>query len=322
MIQRTARNLRRIRSRASGLALRGFFEGLSRAGALHPKAKPARHGVERLRGVPYLDDEHPSHTLDIYRPVAPAGPLPALLYIHGGAFHILSKDTHWLMALAFARRGFVVFNVDYRLAPTHRFPAAIEDVCHAARWVVEHAARYGADAERLVITGESAGGNLATAVTVASCYRRPEPWAAALFDAGARPIATIAACGILQVSDTDRFARRRKLPTVVADQLRHIERGYLPSERGDLSMADPLVFLERGLPPDRALPPFFAFAGTRDPLLPDTRRLAVALEALGVRCDARYYPGGLHAFHALPFDARARDCWRDQFRFLREVVPR
>jgi alpha/beta hydrolase fold len=57
-------------------------------------------------------------------------PWPIVFYVHGGAFRILSKDTHWVMALSFARRGFVVFNVSYRLAPKHRFPAPLEDVCH------------------------------------------------------------------------------------------------------------------------------------------------------------------------------------------------
>ena len=50
-----------------------------------------------------------------------------MLYVHGGGFRILSKDTHWIMGLAFARRGFLVFNIGYRLAPKHPFPAAIAD---------------------------------------------------------------------------------------------------------------------------------------------------------------------------------------------------
>ena len=61
--------------------------------------------------------------------------------MHGGAFQSLSKDTHWLMGLAFARRGYVVFSINYRLAPKHRFPAGLQDACTAARWVHENAAR-------------------------------------------------------------------------------------------------------------------------------------------------------------------------------------
>ena len=67
---------------------------------------------------------------------------------------------------------------------------------------------------------------------------------------------------------------------------------------------------------DRPLPPFFAPVGTRDPLLDDTRRLEKALGALDVPCEARYYPGGIHAFHAMVWDPAARRCWRDALAFL------
>ena len=67
---------------------------------------------------------------------------------------------------------------------------------------------------------------------------------------------------------------------------------------------------------ERPLPPFFAPVGTRDPLLDDTRRLEKALGALGVPCEARYYPGGIHAFHAMVWDPAARRCWRDALAFL------
>ena len=67
---------------------------------------------------------------------------------------------------------------------------------------------------------------------------------------------------------------------------------------------------------DRPLPPFFVPVGTRDPLLDDSRRLEKALATLNVPCEARYYPGGIHAFHALVWDPAARRCWRDALAFL------
>jgi acetyl esterase len=67
---------------------------------------------------------------------------------------------------------------------------------------------------------------------------------------------------------------------------------------------------------DRPLPPFFVPVGTRDPLLDDTRRLEKALAGLNVPCEARYYPGGIHAFHAMVWDPAARRCWRDALAFL------
>ena len=198
--------------------------------------------MERILDVPYLDDAHAHHRLDVYRPVKRDGPLPVVLYIHGGGFRILSKDTHWLMAIAFARRGYVVFNINYRLAPRHPFPAAVEDGCAALAWVVENAARFGGDADRLVLAGESAGANLATSLAVAASSPRPEPWARRVWDAGARPGAVLPACGILQVTDVDRFARRKRLSAFLRDRLHEVEDGYLPSThpRGPArDLADP-----------------------------------------------------------------------------------
>jgi acetyl esterase len=242
-----------------------------------------------------------------------------MLYVHGGAFSILSKDTHWVMGLAYAKRGFVVFNINYRLAPQHPFPAALEDACQALTWVVENAHRFGGDPSRMAFAGESAGANLVTALTIASCWRRPEPWAREVFDVAPRVRAVIPACGILQVTDPDRIVGRKRLSQFVADRVTEVHRIYLPRQAPpdlDLALADPLVVLENAPPPARPLPAVFTFVGTRDPLLDDTRRLGRALDRLGADCEVRYYPGGLHAFHALVFDARARTCWRHQYAFL------
>src|SRR5690606_5988723 len=124
----------------------------------------------------------PEHRLDVYRPAHAEGPRPVVLYVHGGGFRILSKETHWLMGLYFARRGYVVFNIGYRLAPKHPFPAALEDSADALGWVVQNAHRYGGDPTRLVLAGESAGANLVTSLTLACCYRREEPYARRVFD--------------------------------------------------------------------------------------------------------------------------------------------
>lgn len=319
--------LRHERRRAGGHLVRAGLHGLARLGALHPRAKAAHEGIEVLRDIPYRGGGDPAHTLDVYRPEAPAdGPRPAVLYVHGGGFRICSKETHWAMALAFARRGHVVFNINYRLAPAHPYPAAIEDTCAAALWVQEAALRYGADPSRLVFAGESAGGNLVTSLAVVTSYPRPEPWARAVFDSGLRPRAVVAACAMLQVSDPGRFARRRSLPAWLADRIFETSRGYLgadvdgAADPESLLLADPLVLLERGLQPDRPLPPFFVPVGTKDPLIDDTRRLRDALEKLGATCDARFYSGGIHAFHAFLWQKLARACWKDQTEFLAKYV--
>ena len=317
---------RRVRSLASA----AFFEGLAGLAALHPNASPKRHGIEVEHDLIYGDDRR-WHQLDIYKPVQRPKPWPVVFYVHGGAFSLLSKDTHWLMGLVFARYGYLVVNISYRLAPQHPYPAAIEDTCAAYRWLASHIDELGGDRERVAVAGESAGGNLITALTLAACQQRAEPWARAVFDTGLVPRAALPFCALLEVSRPERFAERRRLPRWVTDMIRDTASAYLhghpmgPSDA--LALADPLRVIERaaGLPSEphfeRPLPAFFAPVGTRDPLLDDTRRLEKALAALSVPCEARYYPGGIHAFHAFVWNPAARRCWRDALAFLDRHMP-
>ena len=315
---------KRLRRQANAIIGEGFFGSLARLGRLHPLSNPAKHGVEVIRDVAYLHGGNPRHRLDIYRPAKRSGSLPIVLYMHGGGFNLLSKNTHWLMGLAFARAGYLVFNIDYRLAPEHPYPAAVSDICAALEWVSEHAEAYGGDLSRLVFAGESAGGNLATALAICCCYRRPEPFAQRAFATGLVPTAVAPACAPLQITNPGRLNRKRKLPRWVNDILEGMNELYVGALHdhapGELDLADPLHVFERRERPDRALPAFFVPIGTRDPLLDDTRRLDRALKAMGVECEARYYEGELHAFHALVWRRQARRCWREQLSFLARAL--
>jgi acetyl esterase len=222
------------------------------------------------------------------------------------------------MGLAFARRGYLVLNASYRLAPRHRYPAAAEDVFAAWTWAVQNAASWGGDPGRLLVAGESAGANLVAALAVATAWPRPEPWALPVWEAGVVPRAVVAACGMFQVSEAGRY--RDGLPWFLADRIEDVADCYLPAD-GDHDLADPLLLLERAAAaPARPLPPFFLPVGTADPLIDDTRRMAAALGRLGARAEARYYDREIHAFHALIWRPAARRCWQDTFDFLRGVV--
>ena len=311
------RRRHRFRMRAGAALVDNTFRGMSRVGKLAPHARPHTHGVERIRDLPYRDTGHALHRLDIYRPVDREGPLPVVLYIHGGGFRILSKDSHWLMGLAFARRGYVVANISYRLAPRDPFPAAVEDSCAALAWVADHIEAYGGDPSRIVFAGESAGANLVTALTVCTSFDRPEPWARDAFATGLHPRAVCAIYGMFQVSDPYRFRREAGLPWYMQDRITEVSDAYLGESHWDgHDLADPVVVFERREASRRSLPPFFLPCGDRDPLVHDTRRLERALSGLEVPVQARYYPGQGHAFHVLLWRREARDCWREMHAFV------
>lgn len=304
----------RLRQTALARATAAGFGGLAKFGAWAPFARPARHGVEVIRDLPYVEGAMPEQCLDVYRPVDAPDLAPAIFYVHGGGFRALSKETHWLMGLTFARAGYVVFNISYRLAPRHRYPAAWKDTAAAWTWVLSHGADWGADLQRLAVAGESAGANLVSALAVMATSCRPEPWARAVFKAGRVPRAVMPACGILQVSDAGRFGRRKPLPFYLRDIIEDIPLTVLP-EGAEAGLADPLLILEKDGALDRPLPAFFLPVGTKDPILDDTRRMAMAVARHGAQVETRYYDGEMHAFHALMWRKGARQCWRDMLAF-------
>ncbi len=314
-----AQKLSELRRTLAAGAAEQFYSNLAYWGSKHPKADPKRHGLEVLRDIPYILSDAAHHRLDVYRPTKRDSLLPVVMYIHGGGFRILSKDTHWIFGIGFARKGYAVFNLNYRLAPNHAFPAAAIDVCKAYEWIVNNAERFGGDPSRIIIAGESAGANLCAMVAIAACCERPEPWAKALLQLPA-PIAVMPSCGLHQVSDARRFGRRRKLPRFITDQLETIAIDYLGETQGEHAMADPLLVLEEGVEVHRPMPPFLLTVGTRDPILDDTRRLDAALRAMGVACETHYYEGEGHAFQALVWREKAKTWWGDSLRFMKRAV--
>jgi len=105
-------------------------------------------------------------TLRLYRPSTAAG-LPVLLYLYGGGWVLGCPDTADGVARALANAAdCVVAVVGYRLAPEHPFPAAVHDSAAALTWLYEHASALGLDPERIAVGGDSAGGNLAAALTL------------------------------------------------------------------------------------------------------------------------------------------------------------
>ena len=114
----------------------------------------------------------------VYRPAAD-GPLPIFVFAHGGGFVFCDLDSHDGLCRSFANSiPAVVVSVDYRLAPEHRWPAAAEDVYTVTQWAAAHAAELGGDPTKLIVGGDSAGGNLAAVTALMTRDRGGAPLAA------------------------------------------------------------------------------------------------------------------------------------------------
>lgn len=126
------------------------------------KYPPAEHSIYEVPYATGLPGEE-FLKLDVHFPDGAAG-LPVIIYIHGGGWIGGDKRQMDVWSKRMANRGYVVFNVNYRLAPENPFPAAVNDCLGALLWVKEHAADYGGDNTRIGVTGGSAGGHLTLVV--------------------------------------------------------------------------------------------------------------------------------------------------------------
>ncbi len=220
----------------------------------------------------------------LYVPAGPApSPLPLLVYLHGGGFVIGDLETHdGVCRFLAAAAGTAVLAIDYRLAPEHPFPAAVEDAWAGFAWAVANAAALGIDPGRIAVGGDSAGANLAAVVSLlARAGGEAMPAMQLLIypptDAAADlPSRRLFAEGfLLTKADMDAF-----------------ERAYLPP---GTDPADPRVSVL--LAPDLSgLPPAYVATAGFDPLRDEGEAYALAMREAGVQVALRRHPGLIHSF--------------------------
>lgn len=241
----------------------------------------------------------------IYRP-AHDGPLPILVYAHGGGFVFCDLDSHDGLCRDIANRvPAVLLSVDYRLAPEHRWPAAAEDMYAVTQWAAQHAADIGGDAQRVVVGGDSAGGNLAAVTALMARDRGGRPVAAQLL------IYPVIAADF----DTESYRLYGNGFYNPAPAMRWYWDQYVPvSADREHPYASPLRADLTGLPPAVVV-----IAG-HDPLRDEGIGFADALDGAGVSTARCVFDGGIHGFMTMPtldiaHDAR-QQCCRELSRIL------
>jgi len=218
----------------------------------------------------------------IYTP-AGAQPMPGLVFFHGGGWARGSLLTHDIACRALANgAGCIVVSVDYRMAPEHTFPAAFEDSLAATRWVGEHAAELGIEPNRLAVSGDSAGGNLAAAVALA------------IRDEGGPPL--VHQLLIYPVTDynfdTPSYVENAEGYMLTREAMRFYWRLYLRTEAdGDDYRASPLRARNFS-----HLPPALVITAEFDPLRDEGRAYADRLREAGTPVVYHQYPGMVHGF--------------------------
>jgi len=222
---------------------------------------------------------------DHYRPRRATGPAPAVVFVHGGAWVHGDPSQAAGNALHFARRGIATISISYRLAPRHRFPAALDDVRRGLRHVRAHAAELGVDPDRIALMGLSAGAHLAMLAHVAAGLPALAPELPAELSDVADSVRAI----VLHYGPYD-LARRRPFP----DGFDPI--GELLGERlGDdawVRLASPVHHAER------ASAPVLLVHGTADAVVSyrESERMHAALERAGKTGELLLLEGAPHAF--------------------------
>jgi len=232
----------------------------------------------------------PAHPIAVrvYTPLsATSSVLPGLVFFHGGGFVLGDLDTHDDLCRCLANEGGVrVVSVDYRLAPEHPFPAAVDDCFAATRYVAAHAAEFGIDATRLAVGGDSAGGNLAAVVAQLAKANGPK----IAYQLLIYPVTQLGA-----PVDTPSMRENGKGYFLEKEGMDWFTRCYAPdpTHRSDPRLS-PLLCKDLA-----GQPPAYVITAGFDPLRDEGKDYADALDRAGVSVTYVNYPGMVHGFFSM-----------------------
>jgi len=245
--------------------------------------RAALHVTDQLVPGPSGGD---SVRVRVYRRRADGPPRPAVVYIHGGGFIAGDLETEELRCVRFAAEaGCVVVSVDYRLAPEHRYPAAVDDCYAALSWTTASAAELGVDPVRIGVAGASSGGNLAAATALLARDR-------------GKPAIAFQLLVYPTLDDRRQTVSQQFVGTPMVDgsDCERCWEYYLGADHRDVS-----PYAAPGRAADlNGLPPTYLMTAELDPLRDEGIEFATRLLGAGVSVDLHQFAGTFHGFDLFP----------------------
>ena len=257
---------------------------LVRGGMAAPAAEPTPVAQVIDRTIP---GPHGDIKIRIYRPHARDG-LPLLLFMHGGGFILGDLDSHDEAARVLTMKAnCVTVAVDYRLAPEYPFPAAPEDCFVALKWAAEHAGEFGADASRIAVAGDSAGGNLAAVMALRA---RDEGGPALVGQVLIYPAADLEDANEFQPAPDGQYYFLNRHDGAYFNSLYLVDMANARHPHASPMFAETLD----------GVPPALVITAEYDPLCRQGEAFAEQLKAAGVETTLTRYPGAIHGFVTMP----------------------
>jgi acetyl esterase/lipase len=256
------------RTQSGLIALATLLATAALGQAQAPKGPKLPPGVKVLRGLEYIADGHERHKLDLYLPEKADGPLPVIVWVHGGAWRAGSKEN--CPAVPLATKGYAVASINYRLSQNAIFPAQIEDCKAAVRWLRAHAKKYGLAPDRFGAWGASAGGHLVALLGTSGGVKELEGKGGNL-DRSSRVQAVVDWFGPTDFTKMGGSHNSPKSPESL------LIGGPVQENKAKAAKANPITYVGEGPPP------FLIMHGTKDPAVPfsQSELLAEALKKAG-----------------------------------------
>jgi len=243
---------------------------------------------ELLENVENLTIPDPSGQIPVrvYTPQG-SGPFPVLVYFHGGGWVICNLDTHDSVCRSLSKgASCVVVSVAYRLAPEHKFPAAVEDAYAATEWTADNADGINVDRDRIAVGGDSAGGNLAAVV---SHMARDKKGPSLAYQLLVYPVTDLSSL------DTDSYREHGQDYILTKDSMAYYRSHYLKGkEDSEDPYASPLLAEQMS-----GLPPALVITAEFDVLTDEGEAYANRLKQAGVPVSYVCFKGMIHAFFSL-----------------------